>query len=328
MSFAEVIGHTKQLAILRSALSASRLHHAYLFVGPDGIGKRTAAIAVAKAIHCEESIEDFCGICVNCARISDGNHPDVRLIQPLPDKKEISIQQIREIDRELNFRSFSGKRKIAVIDPATLMNLSAQNALLKTLEEPPADSVIVLIAPNSGGLLPTVRSRCVRLNFSPLGRHEVAAYLDSQTVTMRNDSESLAAMSMGSIGLALKLKKEELFEKRRDWAKTLSSLKPGDYHSAMAAAEDLGEDRDGTLSFLGWAESWYRDLLVYQATHRSDELVNLDMLPEIERQAATIKLDRLHLSMQKASSAAAGIQRNLNRRMILEDLLFTVVGER
>jgi len=314
--------------MLRFALSAERLHHAYLFVGPDGIGKRTAAIAVAKAIHCEESIEDFCGICVNCARISDGNHPDVRLIQPLPDKKEISIQQIREIERELNFRSFSGKRKIAVIDPATLMNLSAQNALLKTLEEPPADSVIVLIAPNSGGLLPTVRSRCVRLNFSPLGRHEVAAYLDSQTVTMRNDSESLAAMSMGSIGLALKLKKEELFEKRRDWAKTLSSLKPGDYHSAMAAAEDLGEDRDGTLSFLGWAESWYRDLLVYQATHRSDELVNLDMLPEIERQVATIKLDRLHLSMQKASSAAAGIQRNLNRRMILEDLLFTVVGER
>lgn len=328
MSFAEVIGHTKQLAILRSALSAARLHHAYLFVGPDGIGKRTAAIAVAKAIHCEESLEDFCGICVNCARISDGNHPDVRLIQPLPDKKEISIQQIREIERELNFRSFSGKRKIAVIDPATLMNLSAQNALLKTLEEPPANSVIVLIAPSSGGLLPTVRSRCVRLSFSPLGRHEVAAYLDLQTVTMRNDSESLAAMSMGSIGLALKLKKEKLFEKRRDWAQTLSSLKPGDYHSAMAAAEDLGEDRDGTLSFLGWAESWYRDLLVYQATHRSDELVNLDMLPEIERQAATIKLDRLHLSMQKASSAAAGIQRNLNRRMILEDLLFTVVGER
>jgi len=328
MSFAEVIGHTKQLAILRSALSAERLHHAYLFVGPDGIGKRTAAIAIAKAIHCEESIEDFCGICINCARISDGNHPDVRLIQPLPDKKEISIQQIREIERELNFRSFSGKRKIAVIDPATLMNLSAQNALLKTLEEPPADSVIVLIAPNSGGLLPTVRSRCVRLSFSPLGRHEVAAYLDSQTVTMRNDSESLAAMSMGSIGLALKLKKEELFEKRRDWAKTLSSLKPGDYHSAMAAAEDLGEDREGTLSFLGWAESWYRDLLVYQATHRSDELVNLDMLPEIERQAATINLDRLHLSMQKASSAAAGIQRNLNRRMILEDLLFTAVGKR
>src|SRR5512144_663285 len=290
MGFAEILGHQKQLEILRQALKRGRLHHAYLFVGAEGVGKRTIALALAKTLHCSATTGDFCGECTNCARVRDRNHPDVRIIEPLAGKKEISIQQIRELEKELNFRSFSGKRKIAVIDPATLMNLSAQNALLKTLEEPPAESVIVLIAPNSGGLLPTVRSRCVRLSFSPLGRHEVAAYLDSQTVTMRNDSESLAAMSMGSIGLALKLKKEELFEKRRDWAKTLSSLKPGDYHSAMAAAEDLGEDRDGTLSFLGWAESWYRDLLVYQATHRSDELVNLDMLPEIERQAATINL--------------------------------------
>src|ERR1044072_7952675 len=175
MSLAEIVGHTKQLAMLRSALSAERLHHAYLFIGPDGIGKRTAAIALAKAIHCEATNNDFCGICVNCARISDGNHPDFRLIQPLPDKKEISIQQIRELERELNYRSFGGKRKIALIDPATLMNLSAQNALLKTLEEPPENCWIVLLAPNSGGLLPTVRSRCVRLSFAPLRRQQVAA---------------------------------------------------------------------------------------------------------------------------------------------------------
>jgi DNA polymerase III subunit delta' len=326
MSFAEIIGHTKQLAMLRSALSAERLHHAYLFVGPDGIGKRAAAIAVAKAIHCEEGVNDFCGSCVNCARISDGNHPDVRLIQPLPEKKEISIQQIRELQRDLNYRSFSGKRKIALIDPATLMNLSAQNALLKTLEEPPENSWIVLIAANSGGLLPTVRSRCVRLSFAPLTRQQVAAYLISQNKTTPDETESLAAMSMGSIGLAFNLKTEQLFEKRKDWAQTLSSLKRRDYHSAMAAAEELGEDRDKTLSFLGWAESWFRDLLVYQATGEADELVNVDMLAEIERQAAEVKLDRLQACMEKAVSAAAAIQRNLNRRMILEDLLFSVVG--
>lgn len=326
MSFAEIVGHTKQLVMLRSALSAERLHHAYLFVGPDGIGKCSAAIAVAKAMHCEERVNDFCGSCVNCARISDGNHPDVRLIRPLPEKKEISIQQIRDLERELNYRSFGGKRKIALIDPATLMNLSAQNALLKTLEEPPENSWIVLIATNSGGLLPTVRSRCVRLGFAPLRRQQVAAYLISRNMTMPDHTESLAAMSMGSIGLALKLQKTQLFEKRKDWAQTLSSLKPGDYHSAMAAAEELGDDRDKTVSFLGWAESWFRDLLVYQATGASDELVNIDMLAEIERQAAGGKLDRLQASMEKAVSAAAAIQRNLNRRMILEDLLFSVVG--
>jgi DNA polymerase-3 subunit delta' len=325
MSFAEIIGHTKQLVMLRSALSAERLHHAYLFVGPDGIGKRSAAIAVAKAIHCEERVNDFCGSCINCARISDGNHPDVRLIQPLPEKKEISIQQIRDLERDLNYRSFSGKRKIALIDPATLMNLSAQNALLKTLEEPPENSWIVLLAANSGDLLPTVRSRCVRLTFAPLKREQVADYLISQNMTIPDDIQSLAAMSMGSIGLALKLKKEQLFEKRKDWAQTLSSLKQGDYHSAMAAAEELGEDRGKTVSFLGWAESWFRDLLVYQATGKADELVNVDMLDEIERQMG-VNFDRLQASMEKAVRATAAIQRNLNRRMILEDLLFSVVG--
>ena len=326
MSFAGIVGHKQLLRILRAGLSAERLHHAYLFVGPDGVGKRTTAIALAKAIHCQNSTHNFCGACVDCTRISDGNHPDVRLIQLLPEKKEISIQQIRETERELNFRSFTGKRKIAIIDPATLMNLSAQNALLKTLEEPPANSMIVLIAPNAGSLLPTVRSRCVRLSFAPLKRQEVATYLSSQTPTTLDHAESLAAMSMGSIGVALKLKKEELFERQKEWARVLSSLQPGDYQSAMAAAEELGENRDETLNFLQWAESWYRDLLVYQTSDRSDELVNLEMLVEIKRQAATFNRDRLHSSIEKAISAGAAVQRNLNRRMVLEDLLFSVVG--
>ena len=100
----------------------------------------TGAVAVAKAIHCQANADDFCGQCVNCARITDGNHPDVRTVAPLADKKEISIQQIREIERELNYRSFTGKRKIVIIDPAILLNAAAQNALLKTLEEPPQES--------------------------------------------------------------------------------------------------------------------------------------------------------------------------------------------
>jgi DNA polymerase III gamma/tau subunit len=143
---------------------------------------------------------------------------------------------------------------------------------------------------------------------------------------MPNMIESVAAMSMGSIGLALRVKGEQLFERRKDWAQTLSSLKPGDYHSAMAAAEELGDDRAETMSFLGWAESWFRDLLVYQATGEAEELVNVDMRAEIETQAARVKLDRLQACMEKAVNAAAAIQRNLNRRMILEDLLFSVVG--
>ncbi len=327
MSFTELVGHQRQLAILRSALAGDRLHHAYLFVGPEGVGKRMVAVAYAKAIHCQAVNNDFCGQCANCARIANGNHPDVRVIEPLPDKKEISIQQIRELERELNYRSFTGKRKIMIIDPATLLNSAAQNALLKTLEEPPQNSIIILIAPSAGALLATLRSRCLRLSFAPLARQEVADYLSSKRGQAADDAELVAAMSMGSIGVAVKLDKDDLVEKRQVWMGMLSSLKVGDYHSAMAAADALAEDRDEALKFLQWAESWYRDLLVYRVTNQSDELVNLDMLPQIEQQAAKIVVEQLPVLIGKTVSAAAAIQRNFNRRMVLEKLLFGVAGE-
>jgi DNA polymerase-3 subunit delta' len=328
MAFSDIIGHQRQLEILRSAISTGRLHHAYLFLGSEGVGKRMIAMALSKAIHCVESNQDYCSRCVECVRITNGNHPDVRLIEPLPDKKEIGIQQIRELQRELNYRSFSGKRKIAIIDPAILMNLSAQNALLKTLEEPPVDSLIVLIATNAGALLPTLRSRCLWLSFAPLSSARVTAFLESQYGLQADEAKLLGAMSMGSIGAAANLDKNELIEKRRIWSNMLTSLKVGDYNAAIVAAEALAKNRDEALGFLKWAESWYRDLLIYDATQRPDELVNLDMLPQIEQQATKSSVECILSAFSQTNEAGASIQRNLNRRMVLEKLLFGVVRER
>ncbi len=325
MGFAEIIGHDQQLSTLRSALASQRLHHAYFFAGPEGVGKRTIAIALAKAIHCMQLDDDFCGHCVNCARISDGNHPDVRFVEPLAGKKEISIQQIRELERELNYRSFSGGRKIAVIDPAMLMNLASQNALLKTLEEPPQDSLILLIAANDGALLPTVRSRCLRLPFAPLRRHEVAGFLQAKLAMNTGDAEFLAALSMGSIGAAVNLDKDELIEKRRNWVNVLSSLKAGDHHAAMLAAEALSANRDDALKFLKWSESWYRDVLVHTVTDNAGALVNLDLLEQIRQQSVSNGAESALNAISRVADALAGIQRNLNRRMVLEKFLFGVV---
>jgi DNA polymerase III gamma/tau subunit len=135
-------------------------------------------------------------------------------------------------------------------------------------------------------------------------------------------------MSMGSIGVALNLDKDELVEKRRAWTSIVSSLKATDYQSAMEAAEALAGGRDDALKFLKWAESWYRDLLIYRVTSDSDELVNLDMVTQIEQQAAEIGFERIHSTVVKTVEAAAGIQRNLNRRMVLEKLFFDVVEAR
>lgn len=328
MGFNDIIGQQKQLTILTSALANGRLHHAYLFVGPEGVGKRLVAVALAKGLHCSDVHNDFCGGCVNCRRITDGNHPDVRIIEPLPGKKEISIQQIRELERELNYRSFTGKRKIAIIDPATLLNPSSQNALLKTLEEPPQDSLIVLIASNEGGLLPTLRSRCLRVAFAPLTRKEIAGFLQSHHGVNGADAEFIAALGMGSIGAALALDKTELIEKRKIWTGMLGALKSRDYHGAMVAAEALAANREEALSFLKWAESWYRDLLIYSVANDSDDLVNMDLRSQIEQQSSQQSTSSALRVIAQSASAAARIQRNLNRRMVLENFLFGVVGGR
>ena len=328
MGFSEILGHQRQTETLRLALAKGRLHHAYLFAGPEGVGKRTLALALAKAIHCAERVDDFCGQCANCARIEDGNHPDVRTIEPLAGKKEISIQQIREIEKQLNFRSFSGRKKIAVLDPATLMNLSAQNALLKTLEEPPQGSLLVLVATNTGGLLPTLRSRCLRLSFGSLQCAQLANYLASKKGLKREEADFLAAMAMGSLGTALKIDGKEMQEKRRVWIELLSSLKAGDYRAATVTAEGLAKDRDESLRFLEWAGIWYRDLMVHAVTRGSSELVNRDVLARMEHESAHDRLEHSLSLIAQTIEAAAGIQRNLNRRMVLENLLFNVVGNR
>lgn len=327
MAFSEIIGHVKQVATLRSALVHGRLHHAYLFVGPEGVGKRTLALSLARAIHCDERNDDFCGHCANCARIQAGNHPDVRVTEPLPGKKEISIQQIRDIEKELNFRSFSGRRKITVIDPATLMNLPAQNALLKTLEEPPQDSVLILVASNAGGLLPTLRSRCLRLSFGPLERDLLTSFLVAKNGVRPEEADVLAAVAMGSLGRAVRIDTEELRKRRRMWIDTLSSLRAGDYRAATQAAEDLANNRDESLAFLEWAETWYRDLLIHTVTQSSRAIVNLDMLTRIEEQGHA-DTDRVLASIAQIIESSQGIQRNLNRRMVLEHLFFALVGAR
>lgn len=328
MGFTDIIGHQRQLELLRLAMSNGRLHHAYLFLGPDGVGKRTVAVGLAQAIHCVEADQDFCGRCVNCTRITDGNHPDVRLIEPAPDKKEISIQQIRELQRELSYRSFSGKPKIVIIDRAILLNLSAQNALLKTLEEPPLDALIILIAPNAGGLLPTLRSRCLRLSFAPLASAQVTAFLQARLGMNSDEAGFVAAMSTGSIGAAASFDTDELVEKRRIWSAMLTSLKVGKYHAAIIAAEALAGNRDEALKFLKWAESWYHDLLIYSVTQKRDLMVNVDMLSQIENQTRESGMDQMLSAISQSDIAAAGIGRNLNRRMVLEQFLFDVVRGR
>lgn len=326
MPFSDIVGHAKQLESLRWALEKERLHHAYLFLGPEGVGKKAVARSLAMAIQCREQDYDFCGGCADCVRIQSGNHPDVRFVGPLVGKKEITIQQVRELERELNYRAFTGRKKIVVVDPASLMNYPAQNAILKTLEEPPKNSLLILISTNTGGLLPTLASRCLRLSFAPLPPEIVANFLVTQKKAAPEEAEILAAVSMGSLGKAISQEMGELVQKRKVWAERIHSLTPRDCRGWMKLAEDLAGEREESLKFLEWVETWYRDILIYCVTGNSRGLSNLELEENIKQQADKNGRERVLFLLSQAVLTAATIRRNVNRRMALENFFAHMVG--
>jgi len=316
----DIVGHAKQIAALKQAIARDRLHHAYVFLGPEGVGKKTLALALAKAIHCRESAGDFCGRCASCVNIESRNHPDVRLIAPAPGKKEITIDQVRALEKELSYRAFSDGKKVAVIDPASAMNLAAQNALLKTLEEPPAGSLLILVAASAGALLPTVLSRCLKVSFGPLAPSAMADCLVARKNLPLAEAELLAAISFGSLGRALDPAIEELARERRAWVEGLATLQR-ERAAAAAWIEALSKDRDETLRFLDWLEEWYRDILIYRATENAGEICNLDLTETLRIEAARVSAERLLFLRAEARRAGARIRRNVNRRLALESLL-------
>jgi len=154
MPFSEIIGHEHNIKVLLRSIERGRLHHAHIFSGPEGVGKRLTAVSLAKALNCREMVADFCGHCVSCKKIDDGNHPDVKIV--VPDGQFIKIDQIRDLQHDLQFRPFEGKKRVFIIDSADKMGLPAANSLLKTLEEPPRDSILILVTANLHSLLPAL----------------------------------------------------------------------------------------------------------------------------------------------------------------------------
>jgi DNA polymerase-3 subunit delta' len=325
MAFSDILAHQKQIMTLKRALERDRLHHAYLFLGPDGVGKNTVALALAAALHCSRMEWDTCGQCHECLRIGDGTHPDVRVVSPEKGKREITIVQMRNLQRMMELRSFSGKKKIAIIDPARLMNYHAQNSLLKTLEDPPGDALIVLIDHSTGNLLSTVLSRCLRLYFPLLPVEQAARILIQRHGWSEEQANVMAAVTGGSVGEALAADPGELLDRRREWIMRFSSLSGGDLRGAMVLAEEVARDREKAVRFLQWVKDWYRDILVQQSGGTEAMINNRDMVDRVREVAPTLSLNHTLGVLSRLEGVARNLQRNYNRRLILEDFFINLV---
>ncbi len=334
MKFTTIEGHERPLAILKRALANKTLAHAYLFSGEAGIGKKMTAFALAAAVHCPTAGEDGgCGACPSCRRIAAGTHPDVQVVMPESEQllatrssravgkasDEIKIDQIRQAQESLTLTPSEGSKKILIVDSAETLNPAAQNAFLKTLEEPPGDTLIVLITSMPQSLLPTIRSRCQEIGFLPLSRRVLAQALMRRRGLSEEDARFLAALSQGSMGRALAMDIEQEKKDREELRTLWSGLEQRNPAEILALAEILSKDRDRLERLIAVGVEQIRDALVYRAT-RDEKLLVYGQ--GADQQSDGVPTQSLLADMEVLTTSRDLLERRVSAQLVAENLLF------
>lgn len=318
-TFEEIRGNTPLVEQLRRSAASGRSSHAYLFLGGAGAGKRLIANTFAKALQCEGEKRP-CDSCKSCHAFNHGNHPDVIYFQPLKNGKTYTIEDVREqLLETVDLKPFQYEKKIYIIEKADTLNIQSQNALLKTLEEPPAHAVFLLLAERAEAFLPTILSRVVVMKIRPLSAETIADYL-MQAGHLAEESHILSAYAQGRIGQALELVEDEGFrEMRQDILGKLEVLPSMSEGDAYLLAKDL-EGYKNDLRFLDIMELWYRDLLTAKSLREEGYLIQRDKKDAIFR-AAKEPAALLAKKAAAVRTARMRLAQNANFRLTMEVML-------
>jgi DNA polymerase III subunit delta' len=325
MPFRDLAGHRRLLELTARAAQAGTLPPSLIFSGPEGVGKRLSAIALAQLVNCLAPVAaDACGACTACTRIARGVHPDVLAIQP-GESGSIKIDQVRDAIERSAYRPFEGKRRIVIIDEADALVPEAQNALLKTLEEPPAASMFVLVTSRPDVLLPTVRSRCQRLRFGRLAPGDIAHVLERVHGYSSGDAHAAAALADGSIGLALEGGSEDYVHAREAAAAVLTRIATAsDPRSRLDAAKSLtdgGGDREDVARRLRAVASLLRDLGVLLSRADERDLANADLKPLLTRLLKSFDGHRTLRTFSAIDRALDALDRNASPKIVADWLV-------
>jgi DNA polymerase III subunit delta' len=313
MSFKDIKGHDKQIKVLQQMMRQNRLAGAYLFTGPEGIGKALTALAFAASLNCHEAAEDACGVCGSCLKIRKNQHPDLHIIDN-GYNEDIKIEDIRRLQEDINLRPYEGRYKLFIINNCHNLNPVSANAFLKTLEEPPKHSIIIMVTDKPALLLNTIISRCQVLRFSALRRSELESLLKRDCQLEPLALHYLVHAAEGRVGCALKMKDNDFLNDKNRIIDALTS------DSALRQDNPLIKDRDGLYTGLQILSGWFRDIYMIKTGITDPGLINIDRKAHLEKLAAEYTYGQLDEILDTIADSLLYLEQNINVKLLISNL--------
>ncbi len=317
MSFEDILGHDRPIKILKSYLQSGRIPSALLFLGPGGIGKGMVARRLAGALNCTEDSIDLCGQCPSCLKIEKNQHPDFYIIGASDDKNNgdtsaVKIDQIRQLQNRISLKAYAAKFKVVIIENAHNLTAESSNALLKVLEEPPPDTVFMIISSKPTLLFKTIISRCQILRFSALPPAELEIILKKDYGLTTQEAHFLAYFSEGRLGGALKHRDDGLFRQKNTIIDS--------FRSDVKRLPDYLEDRDTIRLSFSLLAGWLRDLYLLKSGARDEELINLDQKERLSEAVRRYRFSDLDEALRQVSNSSLYLEQNVNSKLLLSCL--------
>lgn len=324
-SFKNVVGHKDIIKYIKSSVSENRVSHAYILNGERGSGKKMLASLFAMTLLCEKQGADPCNNCHSCKQAESGNHPDIiRVVHEKPNT--ISVDDIREqVNNTIDIKPYQGPYKIYIIPEADKMTVQAQNALLKTIEEPPEYAVIFLLTENADLLLPTINSRCVMLKLRYIKDTLIKKYLMEIMEVPDYKADVCTAFAQGNMGRAIMLANSEHFNEIREEAvQLLKYIHEMEISEIIHAVNHITVYKLEISDYLDIIMIWYRDILLYKATKEIEKVVFKDQIQYIKEQARKSSYEGIELIIESLEKAKIRLKANVNFELVMELLFLTI----
>ena len=323
--FNDIIGHEMIKEHFKKAIETNHVSHAYILTGEAGMGRKSLANAFAMTLLCEKGKKEPCMQCHACKQVMSGSHPDLIFVSH-EKPNSIGVDDIREqINDTIMIRPYSSYYKIYIVDEAEKMTAQAQNALLKTIEEPPAYAVILLLTTNAEAFLPTILSRCVQLKLKPLKDGEVKDYLVSRMGVELSQAEIYTAFARGNLGKAIHLADSEDFRHLYgELLDLLKNLKKSDISELLERIRKMKEDKLDIHQCLDFMQMWYRDVLMYKTTKDINLLIFKDEFSTVNAMSTVSGYEGLERILTAIDKARIRLDANVNMELVMELLLLTM----